>query len=1105
MRLFVLPLVASALWGQVTTGEITGVVTDPSGAAVAAATLTLTHPATNTKRSIVSNEAGIYALPALQPGIYELRVEKGGFNSQIRSSIEVQVGQVLRADFALQVGNVTEIVEVTGGAPVLETETTALGTVIENRRIVELPLNGRNYLQLASLVPGATTNANPSVVGQLRMGGARNDFTLVVSGQRFTFNHYTLDGMENTEINFNTYYLLPSIDALQEFKVESGLFQPEFGRGTSQINVTTKSGTNQLHGTFFEFLRNSQLDAKNFFDKPGQPIPQFKRNQFGFTLGGPIIIPRLLDGRNRLFFMANYEGLRERKALTQVATVPLRTQRTGDFSGAAPLFDPASRVFAGSGQVVAVSAFPGNQIPQNRIHSVSRRVLEGYVPVPITGTAANNFVNDEGRRIDGDQFTARGDIVESTASNWFLRYSQSKDLSFIPAILPQQGNDVDVDIHQGMFGNTRVFGSNKVNEFRFGVTHMAAFNRQTRAFKENVVMELGIPEIPGANVPLWYGLPIFSISGFALIGDCSDCPWSGFNTVIQANDNFSWTHGRHNFKFGADYRRTRFNNSVPGRPRGRFSFDGRYTQDPTIANPALTGAALADFLLSGIAQSETVVGAPVANFRNYYLALYFQDGWKVTPKLTLNWGLRWDYEAPWLDKHDAIVNVDFRWDHSKTPEFVRAGQGDLFEGNPEFQTPTAIPQVRDGRWGRRVRVNDLNDFAPRVGIAYSLTPKTVIRTGAGLYYAQDISNGDFEVVRNPPFSVQRVEPADSLRMNLTFDRPFIIPPTVPGFALAHQFGERTPYISEWSFGIQRELTRNLVVEATYLGSSGVHLKRIIFYNRAEPGEGNVNLRRPFPQLGDVVVINGPGHSSYHAFHARLQQRLHKGLTVLSSFSWGKSIDNGSAVRGSIAETFTSNANDLGPERGLSAFDFRRRWTTSWLYELPFGKGKRWLGSAGRFAEIVAGGWQLGGILTLQDGFPFTALCGPGNIQNGGVGCYPDAVGVPANLARSEQKLTRFFNTDAFIDRLPGGERWRYGNAARNTVMGPGIISWDFSAAKNFYFTEQSGLEFRAEFFNLPNHPIFSAPGTTLRTPTYGVISGTQVDSRQIQFGMKLSF
>src|SRR5689334_2279466 len=357
---FAVVLMAAITCAQAPTGAITGTVVDPTGAVVAGAVVTVTNPSTNTRRVVRTNSSGIYDVPALMPGNYNLKAEMSGFTTQVHSDIELQVAQVARIDVTLQLGNLAEVVEVTGGAPVLQTETTDIGTVVENRRIENLPLNGRNYLQLTSLIPGATTNGPPAAQGQGRMGGSRNDFTLNVAGQRLSYNHYTLDGVENTDPNFNTYLLLPSLDALQEFKVESGQFQAEYGRGISQVNVTTKSGTNALHGAAFEFLRNADLDAKNYFDSKAKPIPPFKRNQFGGTVGGPMVIPKVFNGKDKLFFFVDYEGLRERKALTQTATVPSAAWRSGDLSASgATIYDPDTRVVNAAGQLTAVLPFGG--------------------------------------------------------------------------------------------------------------------------------------------------------------------------------------------------------------------------------------------------------------------------------------------------------------------------------------------------------------------------------------------------------------------------------------------------------------------------------------------------------------------------------------------------------------------------------------------------------------------------------------------------------------------------------------------------------------------------------------------------------------------------
>jgi hypothetical protein len=1086
---------AAFVWAQAPTGEFTGTVTDPSGAVVSGATVTVTNPATNFQRAVKTSASGLYVLSALPPGIYTIRAEMAGFQTQVRSGLELQVGQITRIDVALKVGSVAEVIEVTGGAPVLETESTSIGTVIENRRIVELPLNGRNYLQLASLIPGATTNGPASSQGQQRMGGARNQFALNVAGQRVHYNHYALDGMENTDPNFNTYLFLPSIDALQEFKVESGLFSAEYGRAIAQINVSTRSGTNDFHGVAFEFLRNAKLDAKNFFDRHEDPIPPFKRNQFGGTFSGPVLIPKLYNGKDKLFFMFNYEGLRERKALTQSGTLPPAAYRAGDLSSLLPgiqIRDPITR-----------QPTPGNMVPQSQIHPTSRKVLSDFYPLPNrAGTGAlglaNNYLNNEGRRSNGDQWTIRTDLNAIKNNNFFFRFSQTKEPQYLPFNIADMGNDVDILGQQGVLGHTMVIGANKVNDFKFGMNYFKSANIQQRAFKRNVVQELGLVGV--SQDPLYWGIPVFQISGFSSVGECNDCPFVNWNTTFQFTDNFAWTTGRHSFKFGGEYRRLRYNQIGAVVPRGRFSWNGQYSGHP-----------MSDMLYGWFSGSEGQVGAPIANFRNNYLAMYLQDTWKLSPKLTLNWGLRWEYESPFLDKHDAIVNVDFRWDNSMEPVFVRAGTGDINQGNPQFPAPPGWQLVRDGRFGRGAAQPDRNDFSPRLGIAYQLNSKTVWRSGFGIYYVRDIGNAVFDIVRNIPFTIRQAETANTLSPNLNWNRLFTAT-GAPSFLLINQFNERTSYVNQWQTSIQRELTKDMSLEVTYMGSSGVKLRRLTSYNNPQPRPGNPNANRPFPRFnGSFQNMNAPSHSSYHSLQARLQHRFSKGLTVLGSYAYGKSIDNGSGIRTTDGDPLTPSDNyNLAHERGLSAFDFRQRLTVSFLYELPFGKGRPVHFGGNKFADIVLGGWQMGGILTFQDGFPLSAYCGPGNIQNGGGYCKADVVpGVKPNLPDSEKRVTRFFNTNAFTDRLGQSPaaitEFRYGTSGRNIIIGPGIRSLDFSLNKIIKIHERQQVEFRSEFFNLPNHPIFAPPGTSVRAPAYGVIGATKIDSRQIQFALKYSF
>src|SRR6266498_1715694 len=567
---------------QTPSGEISGVISDSNGSVVAGVRITLTNSATNAVREVQSNDSGLYAIPALPPGIYTLKVEKTGFRAVERRNIEVLVGSANRIDVTLEGGEVANTVEITGGAPVLQSENASIGTVIENRSIVELPLNGRNYLQLTSLIPGATTNGPSSSQGKQRMGGQRNSFALNVSGQRIHFNHYSLDGIENTDLNFNSYMLLPSVDALQEFKVESGLFDAEYGRAIAQVNVSTKSGTNQLHGTLFEFLRNSELDAKNYFDRKDQTIPPFKRNQYGLTAGGPIVVPGLVNGKDKLFFLINWEGLRERKALTQTVTVPTLAERGGDFSGNPNIiiYDPATRGFDSAGNLVtAPTPFPGNVVPQNRIHPISKKILD-FFPAPQTTDRSNNFVNNEGRRIDADQLTYRVDFIQSAKSSWFFRHSFSSELGYDPYPVPDMGINTDTHVQQGVLSNVLVLGPTRVNEAKLGLMRLQNSHISPRANTVNVVKDLGI-NIPSDN-PLYWGVPNVNINTIANLGEESDAPFINYDTTIQFLDNFSWTRGRHALKFGGEVRRVRYNQIGGVVTRGRFTFDNRYTRNPLL-------------------------------------------------------------------------------------------------------------------------------------------------------------------------------------------------------------------------------------------------------------------------------------------------------------------------------------------------------------------------------------------------------------------------------------------------------------------------------------------------------------------------------------------
>jgi hypothetical protein len=507
--------------------------------------------------------------------------------------------------------------------------------------------------------------------------------------------------------------------------------------------------------------------------------------------------------------------------------------------------------------------------------------------------------------------------------------------------------------------------------------------------------------------------------------------------------------------------------------------------------------------------SEAQLGEVVAQLRGWYAGFYFQDQWKVTPKLTINYGLRYELQPGYHENRDKLTLIDFAWNNSLSPTWVRLGTGSPLQGNPPYPLPSYVPFVRDGRFGDDLNRTDFNNWGPRVGIAYSLNDKTVIRAGGGIFFIHEEGNVMFDTARNMPFTLRIATTANAITPNEVWSNPFPIL-GVSTLAPDWLWKDPTSYVPQWSFTIQRALTKSLSLEVADVGSAGVHLYRTTYYNEPQPGPptSNLNARRPFSRLGFIQLVEGASHSSYDALQVRLQQRFSKGFTLLSSFSYEKSIDNGSGVRQANGDEYTpQDVYSLVNERGPSAFDFGTRWVNSFLYALPIGKGKPVLGNANRLVDAALGGWQLGGIFTWQGGFPLSAYCTSNSTyMNTDTSCRADATGVSPVLSNASP--TQWFNPAAFVNRLnftPGVGPYTYGNSGRNVIIGPGIVELDGSLSKSFFFTEKTHLDFRAEFFNLPNHPILGQPGTTVGTPSYGVISATNLPARQIQFALKLLF
>ena len=851
-----------------TLGEITGEVRDSTGASVPGVTVNITNTATNAKRSSITNDAGIYSFPSLPPGIYNLKAEKQGFKSATSNNIEVQVQQTVRLDLDMSVGSVSESIEVSAQASALTTENSTLGTVVENKRIVELPLNGRNYLQLVSLSPNTSTGFPSAGQARSRQGGFRSENSIAVGGQRSSFNHYSLDGVENTDPNFNTFVIQPSIDALQEFKVQTGVYPAEFGRATAQINVLTKSGGNQFHGTAFEFLRNDKLDAKNYaFNQNRPPKDPFKWNQYGGTFSGPVIIPKLLNGKDKLFFMGNYEAFRQRRQTQAIYNLPSAAMRDGNFSEiAGGIFDPRSRTVTGG--VVDSLPFPNATIPANRIENISKKLLEFY-PAPNTVTAVprvRNFQQAQGAPINRDQFILRMDWNESSRSQWSGRYSWGDEVQFNQA-LKLNGSQILTNVEQYMGSNTRTLTPNIVNETRFGYTRFYNSTARELAGVRNAVDEIAIPGLKG-GAPITYGIPSIGLTNYSGFGDDSEGPYENKNRSMQFLNNTSWVKGKHTIRFGGEYRNDHFNQDGNQFARGSFGFEVNASRRaPTGAN--LGGDAFADFLLGEVRRAEQAVAIGSARFRATSFAFYVDDTWKLTSKLTLSLGLRYENTPPWEDASGRLFTVYMPFmdstpgitDRSRYPVFLRQGNGTNPYDGIAIRWP-GIDVAQDGRLGNRLVSRDNNDFAPRIGISWNPTAKWVIRTGAGMFYTQDTGNPRFDMARNTAGRFRKE--SDSTRPDTQWSNAFAsivgaFPQIGNPYSFANLYERRTPYVMQYLFNVQREFSQNLVLEVGYLGSVSRKLESLRAVNEAIPGTtGSVISRSPYPFFGRIQLVDNGG-------------------------------------------------------------------------------------------------------------------------------------------------------------------------------------------------------------------------------------------------------
>jgi len=1070
MRLLAL-LTFTAVSAFSQTAQLTGRILDASGAAIPGASVAVRNTATTAERSTLSNDSGLYTVLLLQPGSYEVQVRKDGFKPVNQTGITLEVDQRAELNVTLQVGALTEQIEVKGALSRLNTVEASQGQVIDNQRIVEMPLNGRNYIDLALMSGGAVQSTPGSRIGGFSAGG-----------QRVSQNNYIMDGVDNNSVELaaagrRAEMVQPSIDAIAEFKVQTNAYAAEFGRGMGGVvNLTIKSGTNELHGTAFEFLRNEKLDAKNFFDPVNRPKPPFKRNQYGFSIGGPVIIPKLLNGRNQTFFFADYEGTKIRETSTIVSNIPTVRMRNGDFGEIAPILDPAVN-----------QPFAGNIIPAARFDPVARQLIQLY-PTPLNNNLAANFTNLSPRTQDVSKWDVRIDQNIKSRDTAFWRLSKHDtdlpDTPSLPAPAYGGGNlDYITEGYNTGAGWNHVFTPSLVMAVRAG-WNFALFKRNNPASALGTFFneQYGIP---GATERLDGGFSQMNVTGYRALGIGNFNPVDRDSQNRQIAGDLSWVRGRHTVKTGLSFIRSQNGILNIRGVLGVYNFDSRYTRN---------GAA--DFLL-GVASGWNWQSAVNVQMRTWTMGTYVQDDWKINNRLTLNLGLRYEVSPPWVERYDKMGIFDI-------------------DTNPAAPT---IVNARSGgsRSDRALVTTDTNNFMPRLGFALKLNEKTVVRSGYGMFFAYMENMGDSEhLIGNPPFAFgvtlagSNTTPAVLLRQGPPSGSTDLTRAT----GLQFSSFERNPKMSvahQWNFNIQREFGADWLLEAGYSGSRGLHLVRQYEANFSPAGPGAVNAKRIYSRvaipgtsviaspLGNTYSHRFDGNSIYHAMIAKVEKRFSNGFTVLSSYTFSKNIGDtcGTAVQGNTTGCGFQNIFDLRPERSLDNQDIPHRFVTSALYDLPVGKGRTWMSNAHPVAETILGGWSLGSIVTRSSNVPFnlTVQGNPANSAGINVVNRPDVVG-PAYSG--ERTLARDFNTSAFVPN----QQFRYGNSGRNIVRQRPHFNWDFSALKSFQLAERLRLQFRFEAFSFSNTPRFGTPGNVVGTPQFGVITSAATP-RNLQFGLKL--
>jgi hypothetical protein len=1113
-------LTAGIIWGQAATGNIRGTVVDTSGAVVPNCSVTVTNVNTGLVRKLSTDGQGDFNAPSLPVGEYRLTVEMAGFQNKTLSGLILQVDQTAIIPVEMAPGAMNQTVEVTTTAPVLDSQTSSIGQVIDNNRIVNLPLNGRNPFQLGALAGGTVA-----------FQGLNTNLPILAGGGRHNANDILLDGVDDNLRNYGgkvgraglTY--IPSVDAVEEFKVKTSSFSAEYGHSAGYtMNATIKSGTNEYHGAAYDFLRNDKLDANNFVSNySGKPKAEFRQNQFGATLGGPMRLPHY-NGRDRTFFFVDYEGLRIRQASSSsLLDVPPAAFRTGDFSGQpAIIYDPATRVL-GSNGVVADTPFPGNKIPTARLDPTAL-LFQTIFPAVNTGAAtalSRNFLANSPQSTDRNQGDLKIDQRISDKNNLMARVSLSNQSvpsagSFIYSPSTQLFN-----IRNTVLSDTHVFSPHVVNEARFGFNRANTSAAATLAQQENdFTAKAGLAFGPIFGFPSLY----WNSSGSSQGGTTEFSNYSGaktnfgFENTFQFADNLSVIRGSHTIKMGADVRRFRYDRLLSVPASASYYFGPTYTANPSIS--ASAGLPYADFLLGLPTTVTNQSSIDWSRQRDLYVGPYLQDDWKVSRTLTLNVGLRYDlYTQP----------VDAK---------LTGGMFDPYTANSAGRLGIIRVPGQNGNTAAIVDGHHRN-IAPRLGLAYHPAAKFVLRSGFGVFYTNREQNDqttdmamsllNFRNINMPQVSKQTTV-APPYRFNSPLNYSSVIDPVFSNFTATSPLGADSgsfneadihfspfPMLIQFNTSLQYELLPNLLVEGTYAGARGVHwvqridLNQVTFEN-ALAGR-NTQADRPFNFLASAEGLDTADVSNwYNSFNLKIERRFSKGLTLLMNYTISHATDTGNAgisTYGNQANTRAMNSYNLSLERSVSPLDIPQKFVLSGNYELPVGRGKA-LDIRNSVLNHIIGGWQTNGVFVMRSGLatdvsvsqlpPVFATINRPNVVAG------------QNLLAANPGFDQYFNPAAFtvpgtVPNVKGVPIQTFGNAGRMVLRGPGQRNMDFSLFKIFTLMERKELEFRAEAFNLSNTPYFNLPSPTSAALTvgnasFGKLSSSASVGRQVQFGMK---